>query len=84
MNSFWLGVAAGSVFWITVYAIAVIVWAIWNARNRGAEMMNTEAANDRVPEYVPNPIKEIGGQLRTQTRRSDLADWQAPAGRRGK
>lgn len=52
MTPFWTGAIWASLFWILVYMIAVFIWAFVDARNRGAEMMNTEAANDRQKEYV--------------------------------
>lgn len=54
MNPFWSGAIWASGFWILVYMIAVFIWAFVDARGRGAEMMNTEAANDR----VSGPTKE--------------------------
>lgn len=52
MSEFWIGAIWASIFWILVYMIAVFIWAFVDARSRGAEMMNTEAANDRQKEYV--------------------------------
>lgn len=52
VSEFWVGAIWASIFWIMVYAIAVLIWAIWDIRQRGAEMMNTEAANDRVDGIV--------------------------------
>lgn len=58
MTEFWVGAIWASIFWIMVYAIAVVIWAIWDARARAAEMMNTEAANDR-DAFVYNPKREL-------------------------
>jgi hypothetical protein len=73
MTPFWMGAIWASLFWVLAYCAAVVSWAIWDIRQRGAEMMNTEAANDRVGywratdggfgEKRPDPLADVNGRL---------------------
>lgn len=48
MSGFWVGVIWASGFWGVVYLVAVLAMAFREHYERAGEMMNTEAANDRV------------------------------------
>lgn len=64
MSEFWIGAIWASIFWILVYMIAVFIWAFVDARGRGAEMMNTEAANDQHEDFtIPARIKASVGRV---------------------
>lgn len=81
-HEFWNGAALATVFWVAVYAVLIIVYAFRD--KSGAEMGNTEAANDR-----GIGGNYMGAPIHFSQAASNAGDWTdaprytGPAGRDG-